>query len=754
MFERRVRRILIVLGGCAVVVITRLVELQIVRAEEFEERTQRLLSGTPETLPFVRGAIRDRLGAPLVCDEPCWSLCIDYRVLDYRPDRFAEHVRAYSLRQRYAAVAPSSDPVTQRALYESELDAMWRDVSDFAGESRGAILKRAEDIVQRVRRIRELHAARVGFDEPVREERWAHAILTDMDAAMQLAARERFRTLPWVRIQPATRRRYFDAVPFAHLLGRLGPVDADDLQRDPHGDDPFACYEADEWIGKSGVERMADEQLRGRRGELMRDRAGRFSREDVIEAQNGRDVRLTLRADLQHALYRLMEQMTARHPGVSGGCVVVLDVETRDLLACVSFPSYDPQTLRESYPRLRDDTVRLPLVFRAVATSYTPGSILKPLTCLAGLGTARINLSTSEYCSGHLFPDHPEAPASKCWPLEGTNQRMAHGAVDVVAALRGSCNVFMYHVGQRLGASELTQWFDMFGLGRTSGTGLPEEVAGINPTPGWLAARGSAVHAAHARLFSIGQGEVSVTPVQAANLMASYVSGRFQGIRLAASDPPGPAVQIVAEPAHVRAIRRGLYEVVNHPSGTAHKHVHFTDPNYALCGKTGSATVEPRPTMYAVPAVDAEGTEDWYYVPAGSRLDAIARFRNAFPGLEARVDAVQCVQRWPAAMPEHGRHAHAWFAGFLLPRSASGEPQFDRVPRVAFAVLMEFGGSGGRVSGPAAAGVARVLLDILGPDLNPDVPTKDVDLLMDSEAESAFASDTEATLDAHPDDDP
>lgn len=722
MFERRVRQILFVLAGCAVVVVTRLVDLQVIRCAEFEERTEQLLQGTPETLPFVRGAIVDRLGSPLVRDEPCWNLCIDYRVLSYDAKNFLDHSRAYDLKRRYAGQASTSITDTLRSLYEFELDAMWRDIADFAEEPRSDIEQRAGEIVQRIGRIHDLHAARIGFEEPVREERWPHAIISGMDSRRQLAARERFQSLPWVHVQPATRRRFFDATPFAHVLGRLGPVDASDLDRDPQGNDPFACYEADEFIGKSGVEKLADDQLRGRRGELVRDRDDRIKEDDLVEAENGRDVRLTLRSDLQHALYTLMGQWSAQHPDVCGGCVIVLDTETRDLLACVSYPSYDPAEFRDEFAALRDNTVDLPLVFRAVATQYSPGSILKPLTCLAGLGSGRISLSTTETCTGYLFPDHPEAPASKCWPLEGTQQRMAHGSVDVVSALRGSCNVFMYHVGQRVGASELTQWFDMFGLGRTSGTGLPEEVSGINPTPGWLAAHGSNVNAAHARLYAIGQGEVSVTPVQAANLMASYVSGQYRPVRLIASAPLAPAVRFPGDAANFRAVRKGMYEVVNHPSGTAHKYVHFDDPGYVLCGKTGSATVDPRPTVYVVPAVDAEGTEDLYYIAAGGRLDAIARFRAIFRELTPRLEDVRCVQRWPTTMPEHGRHAHAWFAGFLLPRSESGEPELDRIPRVAFAVLMEFGGSGGRVSGPAAAQVGRVLLNVLGPELNPDAP--------------------------------
>ncbi|MCC7293714.1 MAG: hypothetical protein IT449_16775 [Phycisphaerales bacterium] len=718
MFERRLRFLLVLFGAAALVLLARLLQLQVVQGEVYRQHVQDLLRGTRESLPFVRGGIFDRQGRPLVTDAPCWQIAVDYRVLSYDASRLRSCTTAYGLKRRYAALAPGVDP---GAAFAAELDEMWRRLAEFGEADPAELRGRRDQIIARVRRIRELVAARAGYDDEVVEERSAHAVIRELGAERHVEARTLFQRYPWVHIQPATVRRYHDAEPLAHILGRLGPVDAGDLERDPQADDRFARYLPDERIGQLGAEKLLDASLRGRRGELVRDRNGDTVPEEYLPAENGEDARLTLRADLQQRLYDLFARIVPTYPDVSGGCAVVLSVDTRDVLACVSYPSYDPAMFQENFTQLRDDTARLPLVFRAGATQYAPGSIVKPLIGIAALAEGKLGLGATEHCAGYLFPETPDAPASKCWEIEGTGQRMHHGDVDVVAALRGSCNLFMYKVGERLGVREITAWFDRVGIGRPTGVGLAEEVSGINPTPAYLASRGLPLTSGYARAYAIGQGEISVTPLQAANLIACYAGGSFRPLRLKLGAPLAEAAPLPGSPAQWRAIREGMYEVVNHPSGTAHKYVSFADDGYVLCGKTGSATAPARPTLYAVPAEDEAGAADVFYVPAGSRADALQRFELAHPGWTAKTDEMAVVSTWPADPPPlPKRLSHAWFGGFLQPRGAGGEPDWSRAPRIAFAVLVEFGGSGGRVSGPVAAELSRVLLDTLGPDLDPD----------------------------------
>ncbi|GIK16920.1 MAG: hypothetical protein BroJett003_18840 [Planctomycetota bacterium] len=716
MFERRLRHVLILFAAATAVILARLAAMQVVRHDQYLERTEDMLVRPPERLPFVRGGIFDRRGEPLVTDEPRWQIAVDYRALAPESEPLSRHIRAYDLKRRYG----TSDPEKIRTAYDRERARAEREIAEFEGTALDEIVRRRREIVERVARIREAHAERIGYDEDVREQTWAHALVSGLTIDQQVTARERLAAYPWVRVRPSSERTFHDAFAFAHVLGRVGPVSAEDVRGDPGSTDRLARYVSGDVIGRSGVERVCEAQLRGRRGEVTRDRRGEVVEGGLIESRNGADVRLTIHGDLQRRLYDVLERAVAQHADVPGGSIVVVDVTTREVLACVSCPSYAPARFSEEYTRLQDDTERLPLIFRAVSMQTAPGSIVKPLTCLAGLASGRVGLDDRFECSGYLFPENPEAGASKCWQIDGSGPRMRHGAVDVVAALRGSCNIYMYRLGERLGAGELCLWFDRAGLGRGSGLGFAEELPGVNPTADWMYRRGIALTAAHPRFFAIGQGELCVTPVQAANLAACYASGEYRPVRIVSGAPLPRRDTLPATSDQLRAIRQGMYEVVNHPEGTAHKYVSFYDEDFVLCGKTGSATVKPRPTRYVFRSSDEVPAE--ILVSAGSLSDARERMRVRHPEVDLNAGELSAVEFFPRGAAAHGEHAHAWFIGFLQPRGAGEGPDWSRSSPVAFAVLLEFGGSGGRVSGPVAGEIARTVLEVLGPDLRTEAP--------------------------------
>ncbi|MFQ5590980.1 MAG: penicillin-binding transpeptidase domain-containing protein [Phycisphaerae bacterium] len=723
MFERRLRILLLLLGLVAIIITGRLVELQIVHGEQYRRSAERALLLRPQQLPFIRGRILDRTEAVLVSDEPCWDLKIDFRVIEAEVGDDPSALRRAMRRWRRSHRSRAGDAENER-LFRAEVTAMWQLMADaFARPASGAtvpdLLRRAREVYDRVQRIHEAVAERRGFDSPVAEEREAHAIISGLNASERILACEVFRKYPWVRVEPAARRTFRgDATPLAHVLGRMGRVDARTVAEDPNSEDPFSSYAADELLGVSGVELAAEQRLRGRRGQITRDRDGGLA-EPVIEAEDGKDVILTIHAELQRRLYVLLGRTVENIPASSGGAIVVLDVPTREVLALVSYPSYDPSRFDELYPLLRQDTDHLPLRFRAVANRYAPGSTVKPLVCAAGLMGGLITLDTREECTGYLLPDYPNR--WRCWEVQGTGMRKAHGYVNVVEALIGSCNVFMYKLGDKLTVDGLCAAFDMVGIGRSSGVGLREETPGINPTPGWLMRhKNSPVHPGHARLFAVGQGELAMTPLQVANLMATYASGRFRPVTLLRADsPPPPEWILPVEPEQLAAIKEGIYGVVNDPSGTAYRDAHFVQSGYALCGKTGSATAHPWPTAYNIPYLDAEGHRHSTVVRAGTRRQAIADFTADHPRATLDPAEVEVADRWPHEPPPYGeRHSHAWFGGYLQAVDAGRKPVWSKQPRIAFAILVEFGGSGGRTSGPLAKKVAKELLDLFGPELN------------------------------------
>lgn len=726
MFENRLKAALYGISAVFVVLLVRLIDLQVVRGDHFRQESERALLRKPRMLPASRGRILDRQGEVLVQDEPSWEVRVDFEVIAADVGSDATQFSRMVKRLRRAGRYPhAQSPTETEAALRAELAAMWRRVASIASNTEfgdpEVLRAEAKQIYDRVHRIRQIVARRRGFDSPVAEEQTAHAVLTGLSAEQHIEALERLADFPWVRVEASMKRQYAEnAEPFAHVLGRLGRVDAAEIAADPHAEDPFARYLPDDLFGIAGVEAASEKALRGRRGTLTLTPDG-TSIENLVEPEPGKDVRLTLHASLQRTLYLLLGNRVRAIPESSGGAIVVLDVATREVLALVSYPSYDPARFDELFATLRDDTERSPLRFRAVANRYAPGSIVKPLVCLAGLANGRLGLHSTEHCNGYLLPE--DTNHWRCWEMRGTTTRMAHGDVDVVAALTGSCNIYMYRLGERLGVDSLCSSFDMVGLGKLAGTGLPEETPGINPTPGWLMQeRRSAVYPAHARLFAIGQGELSVTPLQAANLTACYANRRYRKVSIIRGDNEGQAEWILPGSAEAwDAVRQGIFGVVNHPQGTAHRYAHFVNDRFALCGKTGSATAQSWPTAYRIPFTDSVGNPGTATIPSGAKGPALKRFDEEFPGATYDPAKVSVASTWPRNADPKTDYAHAWFAGYLQRINDQGQPIWSETPRMAFAIMVEFGGSGGVTSGPIARELAETLLQVLGPNLDPDL---------------------------------
>jgi len=724
MLEKRLRILLIGFALAALVLVARLVELQVVRADYYRRQAKQAAILAPQPLPFVRGAILDRFGEVLVSDDACWNLKIDFSAiaahLGFDDEAARSLVRRLKRENRYPDHRGKEQILE---AFQQDCRAMWGDLAWFAAaadlQSHPDFRDAAQSIFQKVKRIRSKVARYRGFDAPIVEERQPHTLISGLTAEQQILAREIFDKYSWIRIEPASSRRFVgDGVPFAHVVGRLASVSPEDLADDVNRENPFAKYEPDDQIGVSGVEWLAEQQLRGRRGRIVEDRDGAIV--EQIDAENGEDVRLTLHAGLQRRMYQMLGDVVRAHPDSSGGTIVVLDVATREVLALVSFPSFDPNEFDNDYQQLREDTDRLPLVFRTVATRYAPGSTIKPLSCLAGLIHGAIDLHTRENCTGYLFEDSRES--WRCWEVHGTGIRKAHGSIDVIEALTGSCNIFMYRLGERLGIDRLCAGFEMGGVGKPTGIGLREENVGINPTPSWLMSNlGQSVTPGLPRLYAMGQGEIAMTPLQVVNLMATYANGKWRPVKLRRDGTETPEWTLPASSEQWSAIRRGIFGVTNDPEGTAYKYAHFEQDGYVICGKTGSATTRPWPTSYRIGYRDDQGQRQVATVRAGAKGPAMDRFRQEHPSAVFDPDDVEVAGRWPPNPPSDGEnHAHAWFGGYLQAVTADGRPDLSRPPRVAFSILVEFGGSGGQTSGPLAKEVAAELLRTMGPTLDPD----------------------------------
>ncbi|MCB1069106.1 MAG: penicillin-binding protein 2 [Kiritimatiellae bacterium] len=372
-----------------------------------------------------------------------------------------------------------------------------------------------------------------------------------------------------------------------HALGYVGRMDP------PKEDEPYHYY-LPEMEGKAGVERQFDPVLRGEAGgRLLRVDVSGYRRNDLGSRPpaRGRDVRLALDLDIQAAAARALGEMP--------GAVVVLDPNNGDVLALVSSPGYDlntfiPSISVDAWKALLEDE-QTPLLNRAIAGGYPPGSTFKPITALAAFNQGRVPLDRVYSCNGSIQVGNA---VFRC------GHRSGHGTVGLEKALEGSCNVYFYDLGMDIGIDPIAHMAYAMGLGAKTGIALDGEVAGLVPDRAWkLRTLNDGWRDGDTCNVSIGQGALVVTPLQMACITAVIANGgtlyrprialgtydaenqHFQAI------PPEVLNRVTIDPPVLRAIREGMRLVVMSPTGTGRN---AQVPGVSMAGKTGTAEFGPR----------------------------------------------------------------------------------------------------------------------------------------------------------------
>jgi len=461
--------------------------------------------------------------------------------------------------------------------------------------------------------------------------------------------------LPGIAADMGDARVYPFGGAFAHVIGYVAKVSADDVAREktPDGKPDRLLLDPGFRIGKQGVEKALDQQLRGRPGgqKVEVDSVGRVIRADPagdIRPTPGKDVILTLDADIQN---RALEVF-----GEDSGAAVMMDIRTGDLLCLLSAPSFDANSFVGGIPaaeyKALADYERKPLLNKALTGLYHPGSTFKTMVSLAALEMG-VDPKKTYTCNGAFqFGNHT-------FHCDGH-----HGTLDMHGAIVTSCDVFFYQTALVVGPDRIAEVARHFGLGQVFDIGISGQKSGIVPDVAWKKAYMGKRHAdtrwwpGETPSMGIGQGYTEVNALQlcvmAARLANSKKSLNPRLIRSVGGveQPRGSAVpDIPVSPEHVEFVRTAMASVANDVNGTAFVAAQLGLGPIKMAGKTGTAQ--------AVEGKTAHG-----------------------------------------AVGEWKRRDNAWFIAFA--------PYDD--PRYAMAVLVEHGGFGSEAAAPKAREIMRVAL--------------------------------------------
>jgi len=388
--------------------------------------------------------------------------------------------------------------------------------------------------------------------------------------------------LPGILVDVGTTRLYPFGATLSHVIGYVAPPTEADM-----GEEPMLALPGIR-IGRAGVEKYYDLSLRGRAGavQLEVNAVGRVIRElERQEGTQGPDITLTIDADLQ--------QQVLGHLGDESASAVVMDCRNGEVLAMATNPSFDPSVFNSGVSQAQwlewTSNRRAPLINKAAAGLYAPGSTFKMVVALAALEANAISPYDKINCPGFL--DLGDA-RFHCW------KRGGHGLLDLHGGLKNSCDVFFYETARRTGIDHIATMANRFGLGVPLDIELPGARKGFVPTREWRIAQGHPWNIGDTIVHGIGQGFLQLTPMSLATMVSRIASGRAvqphltraingvvqKGVR--AED--WPSMNLPERELHM--VREGMWAVVNEEHGTA-PIARLQIPNVTMAGKTGSSQV-------------------------------------------------------------------------------------------------------------------------------------------------------------------
>ncbi len=731
MFERRLKIMLICLTLATLMLVGRAFWVQIVRHNYWNAQAKSL--SRQSMTETNRGRILDYKGRELAVDQSCLSLRVDYRVIPFELDLKTRSSKdwLYALARKRLVDRMegfASKPISERKrLIEDEyaplhrdIELMWNKLAKIAGIKPEEMAERRREIIRLVETRRRLawytkyekaikalpeeeneawYAWLLGkgevdidkFDVEVKEQRDTHVIIPNISYELRNEILKREKEFPGVVLEAGITRYYPYGSAASQTIGTLRKVEPQDLvqnETESAGEiDGLKKYFTIDEIGRSGLEAMLESRLRGSRGMRVLDTDKEVVQD--IPSQPGEDVRITIDIELQKQIEEAFKSVDFEYKKQKGpdelqdqiempGAAIVMDIPTGEVRAMVSYPTYDLNLYDNEYASMVVDVFRRPLANRALTNAFEPGSTVKPIIGLGAITDGLIGARDTIFCDGYLHIGGAKQKNGRCWTMsyfEKTHMEVPYADphpnnhLMFSEAIQRSCNIYHEMLGDKLGVVGINHWFSKFGLGRPTGIGLREspgrllKETGVQRSDTWFAA--------------IGQGKISATPIQMANVVATIARG---GIWMKPTIVPRTknekleTVDLRLSLDAVREAKTGMINVVNTEAGTGKK---IRMDHLLVAGKTGSAQSAPMKVMKVddsgKPVLDEKNRPIWEEIPLGTH-DAI---NSRAPWYRAAVE------------DELKRPSHSWVMCFVPANN----------PKLAIVAMVEYGGGGGTAAG-------------------------------------------------------
>ncbi len=530
----------------ALIYIGRLVNLQIINGADFFSQSERGFTRTL-TVDAPRGGIYDRNGVPLVINESQFNVELDafllpedeqneiiLRLLDLVGSEKLAYSDSLSVsNEPYEFLVDIEGESEHASNIKQALDFFDLEMTSSAEELMAELIERYDlegfDGVEQ----RTLAAVRFEMEKAKFSVEVPFVFAADIDMEEVIKIEERADMLLGVEVVTEATRVYQTEYA-AHIIGRVGPIPAGDAQS--YLDNG---YQLSDTVGIDGIERTMESYLRGVTGTrtILQNKFGSTLEVDVTqEPQNGKDVILTIDIELQkvaeESLERVVGSIAARGQSAAdgegngydadAGAVVAIDINTGEVLAMASYPTYDLSTFTQDYSQLLQDPTK-PMLNRAISGTYAPGSTFKMLSAMAALESGVIDENTIISCTGryqYFAPSYTPA----CWVL---SSGYTHGAQSVVQALQNSCNIFFFEAGRLTGIETHNALAEEFGFGTKTGIELIGESNGILAGPEYREKNALRWNPGDTIQAAIGQSDNAFTPIQLASYTAAIANGDY-----------------------------------------------------------------------------------------------------------------------------------------------------------------------------------------------------------------------------------